>query len=256
MKKNKILLGVMAAAALCGVDAMAQATYHNGDMLAGFRVSGNNTEVIVDLGSISLYQVPFQSPFTPNSGVASALTSTFGGVSGVYWSVFGYNDTTKTPHDTSVTQQDPYTLWTTLARNNPAVQTDNPGVLASSDSQFPVTLDIKQIGNTIAGGTAFSAGIVQVATSANGLSYEMSLFNGGSNEGDFQGDWGLGIEHLGAGVSDLYQFDPDPQTSYLGNFALSSDGDLTFTPVPEPSTWVMLGTGLMTLIAIRRSRCN
>jgi hypothetical protein len=248
MKKNRIILGVVAAASLCGADAMAQIAYHNGDMLAGFRTFGSSTDVIVDLGSISLYQNPNGISFTPNSGVASALSSAFGGnLSSVYWSVFGFNDTGVTPHDTSVIQGNRYTLWTT-----------SPG--DPSDSIFSnnhlVTTDMSQIIGTISQGTGAGSGIVDVPTSANGLTYQMQSFDGGNpGEGNFAGDW-IGAELKGSGVSALYQFDPGTQGTLLGNFSLDNSGNLTYNPVPEPSTWVMLGTGLMTLIAIRRSRRN
>jgi PEP-CTERM motif len=249
MKKNKIILGVVAAASLCGADAMAQITYHNGDMLAGFRTQGGSTDVIVDLGSISLYQNLNGISFTPNSGVASALTSTFGGsMANVNWSVFGFNDTGVNPHDTSVTQGNRYTIWTT----SPGADTTD----ALFDSTHQVTTDMSQIIGTISGGTGAGAGIVDVPSSAGGLTYQMQSWDGSNpGEGNFAGDW-LGVELKGSGNLSLYQFEPGSQGSLLGSFNLSSGGDLAFNPVPEPSTWAMLGTGLMTLIAIRRSRRN
>jgi hypothetical protein len=73
--------------------------------------------------------------------------------------------------------------------------------------------------------------------------------------GNLQGDWYYNVLNHGAGVSDLYQNDPNAtRASYLGNFSLNSSGLLTFQPVPEPSSWAMLGSGILVLIALRRRR--
>jgi hypothetical protein len=44
----------------------------------------------------------------------------------------------------------------------------------------------------------------------------------------------------------------------IGTFSLSDTGVLTFStdiaPIPEPSTWAMIGFGAATLLAIRRRR--
>src|SRR5476651_775757 len=133
MKKNKIMSGVMALAALCAVNATAQINYQNGDLLAGFRNGGTN-DVIVDLGSISIFQSA-TSPISFSS-VSGALTSVFGGVSGVKWSVFG------------VSSAAPDSLWISKPRSNPALKnTPNP-VVANSDAQDAVALDIGQIASS------------------------------------------------------------------------------------------------------------
>jgi hypothetical protein len=252
MKKNKIISGVMAIAALCAVNATAQISYHNGDLLAGFR-NGGNTDVIVDLGSISLFQQPGTSSFG-FTGLGSALTGVFGpDLSGVSWSVFGVNDTT-IGFNPSVSQTDPNSLWTTLARSNPNNKTTTP-LVASSDSQQHPLLDIEQIASSTSPGggnpiTSISANIVKVVNNT-GFGYTPSI---GVN-GDLSGDW-YNIEHLGSGVSDLYQSNPNSSStaraSYLGNFSLDSLGDLNFNPVPEPSTVGILGFGMMSLLALRR----
>jgi hypothetical protein len=261
MKKIKIITGVVAMAALCGMNAMAQINYQNGDMLAGFRISGGSSELIVDLGSIA----NFQQPHTPSfgfAGVSAALTSYFGSdLSGVDWSVFGVNDTTIAPNNSSVSQANPYTIWSTLPRFNPNAQTIDPLVGGNSASQQLVASDIETIAsltnpNQVGPGLIVnvSPNIVAVSASLGGYSSEMSS----PNNGNFQGDWSYNIENLGARVSDLYQSNPgNPYTaraSYLGNFVLDVSGNLTFNPVPEPSTWAMIGGGLTCLMAFRRPK--
>jgi hypothetical protein len=265
MKKNKIISGVVATAALCAVNASAQITYHNGDMLAGFG-NGGSKDVIVDLGSISQFQQTGASPIS-FSGVSSALTTVFGAgynLNTVYWSVFGANDTTSPPYDSSVSQSDPYTIWNTLARSNPNLQTSPPLVAGSSAVQSATAGDII---NTIGGLTSpseagpgqivnVSLDIVSVNTSLGGYS---DLMNNPYN-GNFQGDWTYNIQNTGAGTSDLYQSNPGnhftQHASYLGDVVLDPSGNLTFNSAPEPSTWAMLGTGLMSLLVFNRYRRN
>ena len=80
MKHNKLIMGLVSIAALCGVSAMGQINYQNGDMLAGFRDSSSpNTDLIVDLGSISLFTQTGAPSFpSVNANLSAALLGTFG----------------------------------------------------------------------------------------------------------------------------------------------------------------------------------
>jgi len=253
MNKRTILSGAVAAVALYAMDASAQFNYQNGDLLAGFGNSGS-TDVIVDLGSLANFQA-----HTPNSwDLSSVLTSTFGSVSGsLYWSTFGVNDQSITPYNNSVSQGDPNTVWVSLGRSNPGVQTSAPFTSSSSLQQLAVG-DVETIGNLTSPNQASSGMIVDYApgvelvnTSLGGYSPMMT----GAYNGNLQGDWAYNILNNGAGTSDLYQSDPThSRASLLGNFVLNSGGVLTFNPVPEPSTWAMFGSGIMALLALRRRK--
>jgi hypothetical protein len=258
MKKNKILSGVAAITALCGVTALAQINYQNGDMLAAFG-NGGSVDVVVDLGAISNFQQPNATGLVSFTGVGTALQSVFGSnLTGVYWSVFGVNDTT-IANNTSVSQTDSYTIWNTLARSNPNNQTTAPFVAGSSAVQQLPALDIETIASLTGPSAAgpgqivnLSQNIVSVKTSLGGYS---SMMND-PYSGNLQGDWTYNIQNVGPGVSDLYQSNPGnrytQKATYLGDFSLDSSGALTFSPVPEPSTWAMLGGGLICLIGLFR----
>ena len=263
MNKTKIISGLAVISALCGMNAAAQITYQNGDMLAGFAngtISTSTYEVIVDLGPIANFQQPYATGPISFSGVASALDSVFGGdLSGVYWSVFGANDRSTLPYNSSVSQADPFTVWNTLARPNPNNQTAAPFIAGSSALQQLAVIDIKTIGgltdpNQAGSGQIvnLSPNIVSVKTSLGG--YSSMMF--GPFSGNLQGDWTYNILNLGAGASDLYQSNPGnslvQHALYLGNFVLSSGGDLTYHPVPEPSITAIMGGGLVCLLALRR----
>ncbi len=241
----------MSAAGLSGATAMAQFNYQNGDLLAAFG-NGSGTDVIVNLGSIS----SFQQGVANSWDLSSVLTSVFGSVnSGLYWSVFGVNDQS-IGYDPTITQGDPNTIWATLGRSNPAIQTHAPLIQGNSSSfQLPVG-DIESIGNITTPGQAapglivdYSPGIEEVSSSVGNYSTDMTS----PYSGNFAGDWYYNVLNHGVGVSDLYQNDPNASHgSDLGNFSLDSSGLLTFNPVPEPSAWVMMGSGVLALLALRR----
>jgi hypothetical protein len=260
MKKFKFLSAALAAAVLGGSSAMAAFNYQNGDLVlalgngVGSSV-GQNTDVLVDLGSLSQFQSPGGSPFSYN--LNSVITSVFGSVSGsIYWGIFGVNDSFGNP---SVSQNDPNTIWTTLKRSNPAIKTANPHVDNATFAGFTVG-DIEQISNFTHPGDAnpgiitdFSAGIELIDSTQSPFSAQMTS----PYSGNFQGDWAYNILNSGIGTSDLYQSDPGDITArgaYLGKFSLDSGGTLTFSPVPEPATWAMIGSGALALFALLRRR--
>jgi len=253
MKKHIFLSGAVAAVALGAMNAPAQFNYQNGDMIAAFG-NGGSTDVIIDLGSIAQFQTFNYATYSWD--LSNVLTNNLGSVNGnVYWSVFGVNDTSISPSNGSVSQSDPNTVWVTLGRANPAVQTHAPQVGSSALQQLAVG-DIETIASLTNPSQAgpgmiadYAPGIELVNTSLGGYSPMMT----GAFSGNFQGDWSYNILNSGAGVSDLYQSDPTAvRAAYLGNFTLDSSGLLSFNEVPEPSAWTMLGSGFLALYAIRR----
>jgi hypothetical protein len=256
MKNKYLLISGLAAAALCEVAAQAQTfTYHPGDLLAAFRETGS-PDLIIDLGSISNFQQPGATSMN-FSGVASALTTTYGNLGGIYWSVFTYaGDSTYAPVNT---------LWMTDPRANVNVQNTAP-VTGTSSQQNNVTGQLGAIADALSAtyGTIIANQEIQLPGSlgsGNGgdpASYTTALGPGL----DFNGTFEQNFENLSsasaATVSDLFEQDPSPLHSpgagtYLGDFTLGGNGSFSFVPTPEPSTWAMLGTGLLALLAVRRN---
>ena len=102
---------------------------------------------------------------------------------------------------------------------------------------------------------------VQLPSGLNENGDPLSYTVGVGSSGDFSGTLKGVVENYtgdsfttGTKVSDLYQLNPGTGNvgGNLGNFSLGSDASFTFNPVPEPSTWAMLGMGMMTLFGIRR----
>lgn len=262
MKRYKILTAAVAAAILGGVSAMAQFNYNNGDLIAAFG-NGGSTDVIVDLGAISNFQQP--GALGNSWNLSSVLSSTFGGVTGsVYWAVFGVNDLTQPPSNPSVVQANAYTVWSSLARSNPSIENSTPNVSGNSSSQHLAVNEIEGIANLTSPSDAnpglivdYAPGIEQVATSLGGFS---SLMNSSSDPmaGNLGETWAYNMLNTGSGTSDFYQNDPgNPLTTPatpLGSFNLSSGGVLTFNPVPEPTTYGLIGAGAVALLALRNRK--
>jgi hypothetical protein len=266
MKTAKIITSALAALVICDVAAQAQSfTYNSGDLLAAFRKSGSADDLIVDLGSASTFQNATGSMSI--SGVNSALlTSVFGNLDGIYWSVFGYVGTTGSPLGSQ------NTLFVTDPRSGNISTPNDPNSSLTSSGQRQVISKMTAIadGATSLYATVLANQIVEVSSSLNVGGDPISYTVGIGSQGDFNGTWSPDPENLtptgfatsgNPSVSDLFQQNPGAANSgtYLGDFVLGQDGSLTFnsvSSVPEPSTWAMLGTGAMALFAIGRSRRN
>jgi hypothetical protein len=254
MKITSIIKAALAAAAFCGAAASAQTyTYNSGDLLAAFRQTGS-PDLVVDLGSITQFEQPNATSPVNLTGVSSALASTYGSLNGLYWSVFSYVSTTSSLGSAN-------TLWLSTARSDVNIQAAAQHS-ASFNSQGYVIGEMNAIvdGTTSGFATIIANQAVQLPNGLNEGGDPLSYTVGVGSYGDFNGTLRGSVENftgasfVGTSVSDLYQQDPGTGNVgiYLGNFSLGSNGAFEFTPVPEPSTWAMLGAGMMTLFAIRR----
>jgi hypothetical protein len=265
MKSTHLIKMAVAAAALCGAAATAQTfNYNSGDLLAAFRTSGGSQNLIVDLGSASLYQNATGS-FSITGVNSTLLTSVFGSLNNVYWSVFGYVNTAASPLGPQ------NTIWVTDPRSDNTLQND-PNSSLTSSGQGQVISKMRAIadGATSAFATVQANQIVTVSSSLNVGGDPVSYTVGVGPLSDFNGTWAPAVENQtssGFGtsstpsVSDLFQQNPGAANNgiYLGNFQLNNDGTFAFNsvnPVPEPSAWALIGTGMMTLLAVRRFRNN
>ena len=277
MKPYKLaVLTASVIGALWGVGASAQTfNYNNSDLLLGIRSStGGTNDLVVDIGAASQY-ITASAPITISSTYFTSGQLADAGISlnGLYFSVFG-----------NVTGASSYgpnnTLWVTKANNSYAT--------TGAGTPFTVQTSVQQAGTrsqmeSIAFGATLisyyntlppqdntaSAVIVPSAfnQSAEGaISYTVGIGSGGNFAGNFgsvnniENSTGAGFTSSGAAlVSELYQLNPSnagsPATE-LGYFQLNTDGTLLYTPgpVPEPSTWAILGIGLISFLAVRRMK--
>jgi hypothetical protein len=261
--------------------AQVLTTYTNGDVFLGFRRSGTANTLAVNLGSATKFLIPayggtatpgssFNVQFglvpgtsTPVFNLNTDLTGVFTSSwtnnttdgSGVRWAVVGLsgNTTSGIPGYTA------RTLFVTRARTEPSVQTS-----IGADR-----LDIGDFGEFSAAFTAFTQGTggsqfrFQDSTTNSTVAY-IGAAGGADNWGTridtaSEGSFGLGsgveveqtfgdFQGTTDSVLDLWISPntgsttiPVNQNTYLGNFTVNTAGELTFTAVPEPSTYALLG---------------
>ena len=268
MKTTSIIRTAVAAAVLYEALASAQSfTYNNGDLLAAFRKPGSSYDLIVDLGSASVYQnATYGGPAINISGVDSALlTSVFGSMDGIYWSVFGYVNTAGSPLGPQ------RMIWVTDPRSELYTQNDPNSSLTyngqgATISKMGAIVDAAT--STAWGETVLANQIVEFSSSLNVGGDPASYTIGVGTFGDFRGTWAPGIENLTPSGfassstpegSDLFQQNPGAANTgdFLGRVQLNNNGTLEFFPVPEPSTWAMFGAGMLLLVSsFRRKQAN
>lgn len=264
MKKTTLIKAFLAVG-LCGSAAMAQSfTYNPGDLLVAFRSGSSSQNVIVDIGSASFYENATGS-FNISGVNAALFTSTLGTMDNVYWSVFGYVNTT----GSAIGVQN--TIFVSDPRSDILTQNDpNSSLTFSGQGQAISKMRAIADGATSGYATILSDQIIVLSSSLNVGGDPVSYTVGVGPFGDFNGTWSPAVENLtGSGfssgstpsVSDLFQQTPGAANNgtYLGNFQFNNNGTLQFTsvtPAPEPSTWALLVAGGMTLLVVRRFKYN
>jgi hypothetical protein len=256
-----------AAGILWSLNASAQFTYNNSDLLLGFRTATGTSDLLVDIGSVSAYQnatgpIAISGTFFTGSQLTAAGLT----LNSLTFSVFG---------DVSPgypTNSGPMnTLWVTRAQIPSGTQSSpfaaqNSSQLATSRS----TIESIGAGGNFLGATypadSGTNSLYDIVTPNNyNQSGDVSYAFGMGPNGNFNGNFGSNnnIENTtGAGFSsgstpafsDLYQMLPGQTPILLGEFELDPNGTMTFNPapVPEPTTWATLGLGLIGLAGWRR----
>jgi len=243
----------MAGITLVAPQARAQTTYAPRDLVLGFRQVGGANDLEINIGQSSLYYGA-SSGFTVPGVSASDINATFGNFNNVLWSV-GATVRTGDGGDPSLTVG---CLFVTRARTDPAVESV-PWLRQSSGALAGTSTKIVSIANNFAGQTpTINSLSATVIPDVSAQSYH-TFVGGGNYGGTFQGN----VENLtpgsfttGNSVSDLFEILPGSgDSTYLGSFSFEPSGQLSFSPVPEPSTWGLLaGAGVMILSLRFRSR--
>ncbi len=251
-----------AAGSFVGVNASAQFSYTQGDLLLGFRTPGSGNDMVVDIGSASslVAAATLGGGSTSISGTfytSAQFTASGLNFDNLYFSVFG---------DTSGN-----TLWVTgtsplneHTANSQSIAAGQFEAIATGANDYP---------GYYAANAANSANVTILPNSLNvgggsDLSYTQGIKDpntGASTFGYFPVSTeantvaGFDMSSYIAAIN-LYELDPHSGTTtpgtQLGYFELTPNGSFTFNlgvaPVPEPTTWAMLGTGLLALTAVRR----
>jgi hypothetical protein len=249
MKSNhtKLLLPcAFAAGALLSADfsLCAQSfTYNNCDLVAGFRLIGGASDLVVDLGPVANYEnLTPRSVTTITNLSAAQLSNALPTLDGVSWSVAAAMR--GNPNYSYPLQ----TIWVTSPR--PDIYTPgkvwrcaSSGTLGGAASQIDaIGYDAAVYGNgQPAGSNNTPTGILIPPASQYAYSYLMGSH--GNYDGTFQGN----VENMtpmnfdSAGLpsrSVLYRLEPDSAphapAMVIGFFDFVPDGALTFTAGPPP----------------------
>jgi hypothetical protein len=256
-----LLLCVAGMALMTPVMEAQTFTYTPRDLILSLRQTsgtGSATDVAINLGPASQYYggLGSGSPVDLTSYYNPAdLQSTYGvSLANVSWSIAG-GVATGDGGDPSVPVS---TLWVTRGRLDPDVQSV-PWQDKSAFSQGGTAARIIGIANgAVSVGTALSSTYATVPD-ADTQSYHSYV---GASLGNYGGTFQGNVENStgatgGLTRSDLYEMRPaagNPNATYLGYFELGPSGALTFTAVPEPGTWAMVGLAGLMPFGVQRFR--
>jgi hypothetical protein len=263
MKPYKLaVLSAAVAGSLWNLNASAQFT--TGDLILGFRTPGAANDMVVDIGTsgnlVSLATPTGSYAISGNFYSGTQFTASSLNFNNLYFSVFGNTLGN--------------TLWVTAnstlqehTAGNQSIAAGQFGAIASgaldAGGNYPAnsanssTVVIVPSGFSIGGGTdlSYTKGVLDPNTSADNFSYFPVV-----NEANTSAGFSSGTSPI---YMNLYELDPysnnnGPAGTQLGYFELDPNGSMSFNlgiaPVPEPGTWAMFGSGLLTLIAIRRMK--
>lgn len=229
--------------------------YNDMDALLGFRVlagTGSGLEGIIDLGPVT----QFNHTFTLSLGnIGTFMTNNFGtdwytrstsgqsGKTDIQWAVVATDNSTNFTND----------LWST---RNPAVRS-TPWTRAANQSE--ASNDIAAVGSQYSGQTIDSNTTSAIKESSSNANSWTQYQPGGGHSG------GISFQFFNptdeGNTNSVLAFDSVPEGTgsgtQLGSFSWANDGTLTFTAVPEPSTYAMLASGgvlLGGLMFLRRRR--
>jgi hypothetical protein len=264
MKFNKLTLAVMTiAGSIWGWNSSAQ--FATGDLMLGFRaVSGSSSNVVVDIGPASTFLYA-TGPTNVTAFSAQQITDTFGSLNNLYLSVFGYVDVSGNPYSFGLPAN------TLLVSGSSPVHTLNDSGLGIAESYLSAIANGANA--TSLGAVSLTASVVREPSSMN-VAGDLSYFKGVANPnqisiGNIHNTWAQSIEQatsatFGSDTTPLvigfYEYQPgssgnplnNSQGLLVGEFQFNNDGSMTYTSVPEPTTWAMIGSGILMLVTFRR----
>jgi len=254
-----LLAAVGSASSFTALQAQTFA-YNPQDLILGFRQTGGSSDLEVNIGQASLYyNATPGSILTIGQYDNSQLSSAFSSLDNLSFSISGAVRASGDPVNPI------QTLWLTEPRLDLNTQT-TPWLRQSQFSQGTVGGQIAGIGS---GGVSYAGSIpagpnntptALVIPDGDPNAYHQFIGDSGDFNGTFQGNvenaTGTGFGAGGQPLrSDLYQLRPGTGAgTYLGYFELSPAGTMTFTAVPEPRAWSMVGLGGLLFVATQRLR--
>jgi hypothetical protein len=271
MKLNKItaVAAAISAAAVLSISAQAQVftSYSSGDVLLGFNQSGNASDYIVDLGSVSQF-IGITSPVSfqlSTADLSNTFTSSWASNSAtnlVSWGAVANDQGLAIASDT-----DGSSVWYTKGELTTGTHTAAP-IRGSSSALNSIS---NRIQNLDTGTNGYDSSL-STANANNGVVQSTSTSNSWASFGPNGANAfniGASIEQPVTGngqgptnsVLDFYEVDTktasNQPATLLGTFTLNSSGDLTFTEVastPEPSAFALGLTAVVLFVVLKRRK--
>lgn len=289
-KKTALSLVALVALAVVA-PAQMLLTYNPGDLFIGFRQDGTANTLAVKIGTASQFLTPTfggtataGSSFNVQFGVIPStstqvfdlntdLTAVFGSTwsnnpgdgTGVRWAVVGF--TKNSGNDVPIVGYNARTLFVTRARPEPTVQsTVDPAPSAIGNrTGFAAAFNgftVGGLGAYAGNSSTANSSVAYIGATADANNWGTRIDNG--SPGSFGLGGGNEVEQASAGdysgptdsVLDLW-ISPNTgstlltKNTYAGSFTLNNAGQLSFTAVPEPSTYALLALAGVAAIAMR-----
>lgn len=268
MKKNhRILRG--AAIALAGLllggalDAARAATITttNGSIVLGFREASSSTAYLVDLGNFSTFQNATGTITLSLGNIGADLQATFGGNgtwytrSDLFWGVFGTSNVSNPNLYASRERTNPSTPsapWPNLSGSLTDRQNTATNVIAVSQTWLngKTSTANSNFGTVQSGVSGQQSYYTQVATVG------VTDFGSTSQWSSIEGSFANGAAGT---VLDFFRV-PNPNVSggtpsSFGSFSINTSGQVSFTAIPEPSTYALMAfAGTVFLVFVRRRK--
>ena len=256
--------GLVAFAGLAVFATAAKAqtfNYSDANLLVGFRQTGAANDLLFNLGPVSGFdwQTGSIKPGTTVTvGDATTVNSAFTSLNNLEWASFAGVKTSGGSYPVS-------SLFVT-APGSPSA----PWLTDFASSQGGTATRINSIG---VGGKNYGAAIptavpisgAVLVPAGNAQAYD-TFVKGAGSAANFQGTFQGNVEvNTGASFSagskpasaDLYELKPDGLGNngvLLGTFQLNKTGQMTFTAVPEPNTFALIGLGGAIALVVNRRR--
>lgn len=256
------VLSAVAAGSLWSLNASAQLSYNQGDLLLGMRTPGPGNDLIVDIGPASQY-VNATGPITISGNYYTAAQFTASGLNfnNLYFSVFGASAGN--------------TLWVTA--NSPLAEHTFYSQSIAAGQFGAIAQGAEDAGSWYPANAANSSSAVITPNGfftggGTDLSYTLGVLDPNSGVANFQYFGAVNEANTVPGFStspyfatlNLYELDPAANNytqtpgTQIGYFELEANGTLIFNtgvaPAPEPGVGVMFVAGLLALGATRRFR--
>jgi hypothetical protein len=258
MKKRSIVTSALLGAVtlLTLHSTKAALSYTPGDLFLGFRAQGGtgaSKDYVVNIGQFSLYTSGasftvgnYGSDLSSSSLFGSSWNTNRGEGNNVFWGVIG------TPFNND---GDARTIYVSEPSSSSTVFTGR-----SPNTSLGTINLIQSVGNGYLNnnGTVSATNPAALTQNVGDQNSWASFYQGNLDFNRFdetEGNFILGTSSADAKLN-LYQINPingqDP--TLLGSFTINDSGVVTFTAVPEPSTWLLMGTALSALVLFKSRR--